>query len=112
MFIYNNHTVQFGPPTELQYTSITKNSINFQWRSPHVNHNYQVYIQSYNITVLNNKTIFNDWRVIISETHSGNNYQIGSLHPNYCYKIEVSAIDSGNVQGLPNILFVQTHEDG
>ena len=109
--ITNIQAVQFGPPTQLQYTSLTKNSIHFQWRHPHINPNYDlVDIGRYNITVLSNQT--DDWRVIISEIRPVNHYQIGSLHPNYHYKIEVSAVASGNVRGPPNILCVQTPEDG
>ena len=96
---------------ELQHTFLTKNSVSFQWRSPHANNNYHVTFESYDISVYSNES--GHWRKIHSETYRGNSRHLGSLHPNYHYRVEVLAISStGNVQGPTNILYIQTREDG
>ena len=104
-------TEQFGPPMELQHTSVTKNSISFQWRSPHANNSNNVMFEYYNINVYSNES--GHWRKVHFEIHRGNSRQLGSLHPNYHYRVEVSAISSNGYEpGPPNIQYVQTREDG
>ena len=102
--------MQFGPPLNLQHIQVTSNSVSFRWNRPRVNNNTVVdnVIENYSIRLFNNETN----ELIVSTRQLTTQYQVIDLHPNYHYKIEVSAITRFSVAGPESTYYVKTSEEG
>ena len=87
----------------LTSASVTVNT----WSSPWAKNN-SVHIVNYLISVYSYEIQDN----IVSEHDSTTHYQVRSLHPDYRYKIKVSAVTDDNVSGPASVQDVQTSEDG
>ena len=101
-----DHT--FGPPSNLQVDHLTSNSFRVTWSEPTVRYNVSVHVDNYQIQVFD----YQENRTVSGPTFTRlYYYEQRSLHPNYRYQIEVSAIVAG-VQGPVAAYSVQTDENG
>ena len=99
----------FGSPSNLQTDHVTSSSFRVTWGEPSVRYGTSVLIDSYQIRVFD----YQENRTISNNTYTTRLYyhEQGSLHPNYRYLIEVSAIAVAGTRGPVASHSLQTSED-
>ena len=98
----------FGSPSNIQIDHVTSHNFTVTWGEPIVRHGASICINGYHIEVFSdqeNSTIFNH-----SYTQEDYSHNQESLHPNYRYEIQVSAIVA-EMQGPIATHSVKANED-
>ena len=105
----NCHTDHiFGPPFNLQADHVTSTTFNVTWSEPNIRIEDPIHIKHYLIQVFDcqaNTTIYNNISTV-------RYFEGRSLHPNYHYRINVSAVTVASVSGPVTYYTVQTKEAG
>ena len=92
----------------MQAESITSTTFNVTWSEPRIRNGDFVHIDQYFVQVFD----YQASRTISSLNSTAQYYERQSLHPNYHYRIEISAITAANVFGPVTYHTVRTNEDG
>ena len=101
----------FGPPLNLQVDRVTSRSFRVTWSEPSVRYNTTVHINNYEVTVFG----YQERTTISSLTRTFTDpaeYEQRFLHPNYRYRIELSAAVAGVPGPTADYIIIQTSEDG
>ena len=103
---------KFGPPLNVECTVKTSQSCNVSWRSPRINTRYNnTQIQNYTVRVYSNES--SEWDEIfthiIQETKL--NFLVEGLHPNYYYRINISATATEGGESNQSTLLIKTSEE-
>ena len=98
----------FGPPSNLQANRVTSRTFRVIWSEPTIRYNSTRRIDNYQVRVFD----YQENRTISSRTYTQqySDHEEGSLHPNYHYQIDVSAIVAG-ARGPVASYSIQTSED-